>query len=84
MHRPATDWARAERRHDPTTIEGRVFAGLRRLIELRKMTPAFAGGETEVIDPGTDGVFAYVRRSDGGRVLVLANVTDREQAVAAN
>jgi amylosucrase len=84
VHRPATDWLRAERRHDPATIEGRLFAGLRHLIELRKETRALAGHETEVVDPGKDALFAFVRRSDGARLLVLANVTDREQTVAAN
>jgi amylosucrase len=84
VHRPATDWARAERRHDPATIEGRLFAGLRRLIELRKATPALAGHDTEVVDPGNNALFAFVRRHAGERLLVLANVTDREQIVAAN
>ncbi len=84
VHRPAFDWGRAERRHDPATIEGRVFASLRRLIDLRRTTPTFAGNDTEIVDPGNDGLFAFVRRHAGHRLLVLANVTDREQTVAAN
>ncbi len=84
VHRPAFDWERAARRHDPAAIEGRVSAGLRRLIELRRAMPALAGHETEIVDPGNDGVFAVVRRHAGRRLLVLANVTDRAQTVAAN
>jgi hypothetical protein len=37
MHRPRMDWEAAERRHDPTTVEGRVFAAaFRALAEARK------------------------------------------------
>ena len=84
VHRPAMDWARAERRADPITIEGRVFTALRRLIATRRAIPAFAGGDTEILDHGNDAVFAFVRRHGGHRLLALANVTDREQTVAAN
>jgi amylosucrase len=84
VHRPVVDWDRAARRDEPATVEGRVYGGLRRLIGLRRETRAFAGGETEVLNPGNDGVFAYARRHDGRRVLVVANVTDRDQGVAAN
>src|SRR5205085_7641418 len=31
MHRPPMDWAAAHRRSDPRSLEGRVFAELRRL-----------------------------------------------------
>src|SRR3954449_13297928 len=30
LHRPAMDWEAASRRHDPATVEGRLWAGLRR------------------------------------------------------
>ena len=33
MHRPPMDWEAAERRHDPATVEGRVFDGLVRLAD---------------------------------------------------
>lgn len=86
VHRPRFDWRRAGRRHDPATIEGRLWSGLRRLIAIRQGTPDFAGVATEVIDPGNDHIFGYVRRGTGagGRVLALANVTEREQPVDAN
>ena len=84
VHRPTTDWTRAARRDDPSTVEGRLFGELRRLIAVRKRSPTFAGGETDVVDPGNDQVFAYVRRCAGHRLLALANVTEREQTIAAN
>ena len=83
-HRPATDWDRVARRDDPTTVEGRVYGGLRRLIELRRNTPALAGGALEVVDTGNEHVFGYARHHDDGRVLVLANFSEAAQTVAAN
>ncbi|MBW7882449.1 MAG: alpha-glucosidase C-terminal domain-containing protein, partial [Caldilineaceae bacterium] len=85
VHRPAIDWDKIERRCDPATIEGRIYQGLRHLIELRKATPAFAGNDMEVINLGNDHVFAFVRsHKDGHRALVLANFTEHTQPVAAN
>ncbi|MCS6846124.1 MAG: alpha-amylase family protein, partial [Anaerolineae bacterium] len=39
VHRPRMDWTAAARRHDPSTIQGRIFGGLKRLIALRKAEP---------------------------------------------
>ena len=38
----------------------------------------------ETVDTGNGGVFSFVRRHAGGLVLVLANFTERDQAVPAN
>jgi amylosucrase len=84
VHRPATDWERMERRRDPQTIEGRIYQGLCRLIELRKRTPAFAGGSLQVIDTGSSQVLGYVRSAGGERVLVFANFSEAPQTLPAN
>jgi amylosucrase len=92
VHRPAADWDRYALRTDTEAIEGQVYTRLRRLVELRKGTSAFAVGETEIIDTGNPHVFGYVRQSAGapsgdkagGRVLVLANFFEGEQRVGAN
>ena len=84
--RPPFDPARAARRHDPAAVEGRLFTALRRLIALRQAHPLLAGVATDPVDPGNDHVLGYVRRHapDPGRLLVLANFTERDQPVAAN
>ncbi len=84
VHRPAADPERYALRGDESTVEGQVFARLRRLIELRKQHPVFGKGETEIIDAGNPRVFGYVRRFEGERVLVLANFTEAEQRITAN
>jgi glycosidase len=85
VHRPFADWEGGmARRHDANTVEGRINAELRRLIELRKQHAALADGEMEVIPTNNDHVFGYVRRYHGERVLVLANFSEQEQAISAN
>jgi amylosucrase len=82
MHRPWMDWAAAERRHDPASVEGRLWSGLRRLVEARKASPAMhAQGRSEPLWTGNDHVFGLLREHAGDRLLVLANVTEHEQRV---
>ena len=37
-----------------------------------------------VVDADNPHVFGYVRQNDSGRILVLANLSERKQQVAAN
>ena len=55
---------------------------MRRLISLRQQTAAFSGHVLEVIETANAHVFGYVRRHQNNRVLVLANFSEQEQAVA--
>lgn len=82
-HRPFFDWERAQLRKDPDTLPGRIYHGLLRLVQLRQQNLALAGGETEIVDPGNEHVFAYFRHHEGHNVLVLANFSDAEQTLAA-
>lgn len=83
VHRPATDWDKMERRHDPNTTEGRIYGELSRLISLRKEHTMFAGQETRVFDTGNDRVFGYVH-SNGGQLLAIANFSEHPQTISAN
>ncbi len=83
-HRPRTDWTRMARRLDENTIEGRIYQGLRRLIQLRKQTPAFSNGQLQVMNTGNVHVLGYVRTYQHASVLVFANFTEREQTISAN
>ncbi len=82
MHRPPMDWDAAARRHDPATVEGRIWAGLRRLVAARAATRAVhAQGVTEAIWTGNDHVFGLWREHAGDRLLLLANFTPERQRV---
>ncbi len=78
LHRPPMDWEAARRRHDPTTVEGRVFAGLTELARARAgLIHLRAGGSCEPADVGDDRVLAVVRRHPrSGRLVALAAFSD--------
>ena len=84
MHRPWMDWTAAGRRHDPASIEGRLWGGLRRLVDARRTTPAVhAQGRTDPLWTGNDHVFGLEREHAGHRLLLLANFSDHPQAIPA-
>lgn len=78
LHRPRIDWSQMKKRHDPATIEGRVYQTLRHLIDIRQRTPAFAGSDTVFFDTRNGHVLGYVR---SGQILILCNFSDFEQSV---
>src|SRR3954454_18788702 len=86
MHRPPMDWAAAHRRSDPRSLEGRVFAELRRLGAARRSLLALrGGGETTLLDAGSDAVLAWQRRHPrAGTFVGLANVGPHRQEVDAD
>ena len=82
IHRPPMDWRLAADRSDPSTVGGRVFAGLARLIDARRRSVQLhASDGLDILDPGGDGLFAFVRRHPTGPLLAVHNLTDRAQVV---
>lgn len=84
VHRPAMDWENHTHRQDPTTLEGRIYLPLQRLISIRKTTPAFSGGSLQVMELGHEHVLGFVRENNQQRVLVFANFSDHKQVMEAN
>lgn len=83
IHRPYMDWEKAEERNDWRTLTGRIFGGVRRIIEARKRTPALhAQAGTYAVWTDNEQVFGLIRASPRGRVLVLANFSEHAQTVA--
>jgi len=82
-HRPLADWQAYTRRADSQTPGGQIFQRLRRLIELRKMHPAFGAEEMSVIETGNDHVFGFVRAGGGQRILALVNFSEHPQTLSA-
>jgi amylosucrase len=75
-HRPRMDWDRADERHDLTTVPGRVFAGLRHLMQTRASLPHLeASVAAEVPALADPGVLPVLRRHPLGPLLELFNVT---------
>ncbi len=86
MHRPPMDWTAAERRNDPTSVEGLVFAWMRRLGDVRRSLPALqAGAESIVLHTGNPHVLAWRRRHPrSGTFVGLANFSPAAQLVDAD
>jgi glycosidase len=81
VHRPIADWDKYERRRDPKTIEGQVYAGLQTLIALRQQQEVFSGGELKVIETGNPHVLGVMRIHAGKRAYIFANFSEREQHI---
>jgi amylosucrase len=83
LHRPWMDWELAEKRDDETTVHGRIFQSLRRLIQVRKQTFALhAHARTHPVWTHNERVFGMIRESARGRLLILGNFSEWGQAVS--
>jgi amylosucrase len=85
VHRPRRPAARYAQRGDAATPAGRVFTRMKRLLEVRRATPEFAGNRLIGFDAGHPRVLGYQRTADQAatRVLALANVGDEAAHVSA-
>ncbi len=81
VHRPRADWEKYKKRSDANTIEGRVFQGLKLLIELRKQHEVFAGGELEIIQTENEHVLGFIRAHAGKRAVIFANFSENSQII---
>jgi amylosucrase len=85
MHRPRFDEAAAARRHDPSTVEGRVFGRLVALAAARRDLPALhAVGESAVLHVDSPHVLGWRRRQPrSGWFVGLVNVAEHPVPVDA-
>lgn len=83
VHRPARDPARYAQRLDPATDAGRIHAGLRRMIALRKHLPVLRGGQLTAFWTHNPAVLGYLRQDDTQRLLILGNFSETAQTVSA-
>ena len=82
-HRPPADWDRIARRHQPGTIEARLFETFQRMIAVRKRQPAFGmHASTQVLDAANPHLYSFIKRSDGQQVLVIGNFSEEPQTVS--
>jgi amylosucrase len=83
MHRPRMDWSAAARRHDPDSIEGRVFQAIRGLADARRSLLALrSGGYTELLPTENRSIMAYRRAHPrSAPFLALTNFSDVTQSV---
>ncbi|WP_049822890.1 alpha-amylase family protein [Arthrobacter sp. H41] len=85
--RPGYPAGRYAVKDDPATDAGAVFSRLHRLIEVRRLTPEFAGGRLVPFSTNNAQVLGYQRPgapgAGGSMVLALANFADSRQDISA-
>ena len=85
LHRPAMDWNKADKRHNPDTIEGRIYQGLLHLIKVRKSTSllhSFALMRAMWAD--NQHVCVLLRSRPEKSIILLANFDDNWQSIKAD
>ncbi len=76
-----------EYHHDAVHVEAQeanphsLLQFIRRLLLLRKQSPAFGRGGMVMLNPGNHRVLAFIREYDGERILVVANLSRFSQSV---
>ncbi|CAQ00707.1 putative amylosucrase [Clavibacter sepedonicus] len=83
VNRPLYPFERYDQRDDRTTSTGVIHAGVRRLLAVRRATPALGGTRVVGFDANDPHVLGYQRPHDDGTVLVLANLGDEPATVSA-
>jgi glycosidase len=81
VHRPFTNWNNMGQRKDPESIEGRIYQGILRLIDLRKSNPAFNGQQTQIVDLDNTHLLGYTRSWNDHRALVIVNFSEQSQSL---
>ncbi len=82
-HRPPFDWTAAALRHEKHTVQSRIYAGLKRMIEIRKEQPALAT-LPEHVETGNAHVLGFAHYHATGPLLVLANFSEQAHTVPAH
>lgn len=78
VHRPLWSEKLYAERMDPLTVTGRVFAGFRRLAEVRRSQPIFSIQPMTVVDSGHPSVLAFQKHDSTSLLTVLGNFAETE------
>ncbi len=83
MHRPKINWNNVALRNQQGTIEYKLFQTLKKMIAVRKSTPAFADfNNRELIETDNPHLFGFIRSNHqqlNDKVLVVCNFNDLPQ-----
>jgi len=82
VHRPFANQQALAQRHDPTTVVGRIFGTLQRMIALRKSHPIFAADKpTNWLDCNNDHIVLFARQQDQQAVYTVVNFSAQPQSI---
>jgi amylosucrase len=85
MHRPRIDWQKVALRKQHGSVQQRIFEGLKKMIAVRKTTPAFADyNNRELLHTNNPHLFTFVRSNPfllHDSVMVVANFDSAPQSL---
>jgi len=80
LNRPVINWDKVGLRHQPGTVEHRVFDSLKRMIAIRKTLPEFySENDYQLVANDNPSIFTFVRQQGWHRCLVVANLSENLQ-----
>jgi len=79
VHRPKADPELYAMRKQEDTIPGRIYHGIKKLVQLRKTNPILSGDPPEFIYTGNPHVFGFIRKNGEKQVLFVNNFSDDPQ-----
>ena len=82
VHRPKADSELYGMRKQEDTIPGRIYHGIKKLVQLRKTNPILSGDPPEFIYTGNPHVFGFLRKNGEKQVLFVNNFSDDPQTVS--
>lgn len=79
LHRGIMNWKAAEKRFDSSTIEAKIFCGIKKMIDIRKNCIFFRSDVQSIpINMGNKAVFGFHKED---KMIMLANFSEQEQWV---
>jgi len=85
LHRGAMDWQAAEKRHDPQSVEGRIFGAITNLEAVRREHRVFdAAADVWLLLTGDDAVLGIGRYYQGEKLAALYNFSETSRRLPLN
>jgi len=79
IHRSPADSKRYAKRNDNKSVPGKIYQGLKHIIQLRKSTPVIGSGSPTFFSTGNPHIFGYFHEQGQTRLLILNNFSDDTQ-----
>ena len=82
LHRGNFSWKDSEKRHDPDSLQGRIYSKIQELEKIRRAHPVFnASADVWTLEPYNDHILAIGRYDQGEKLIGLFNFShDHETA----
>ena len=85
LHRGNFDWKLAENRHDPATVQGKLFPALDHLEHIRSAHSVFSTtASLRTIDTWDSSILAIVRENDEEKFIGIYNFGDQDKVAWIN